>query len=319
MTKLGGVFAALSAAGLCSAAQAQDFPSKPVTIVVAFAAGGPFENIRPLAQFMEKSWGRPVLIENRPGAGGIVGSEHVIKSPPDGHTLLYGFAGLTAFKALVKDLRIDAIKDFSQISTYIELAGGFTTNPQVPAKTVEEFVAHAKANPGKLNYGSIGRNTTVLLTEAFIRAAGLQIAEIQYSGTALVTTAILRNDIQLGQLTFNAALRQQADSNLLRPFLVIAERRAKLFPEIPTAIEKGYNIPRNGWTAVLGPANMPRPVVDKINGEMVKFAKSPEAQKYAEQQGVDLTSSTPEQLRALMESQQKLWVDIAQAIGLQPQ
>jgi tripartite-type tricarboxylate transporter receptor subunit TctC len=314
---------AWSAAGaallLSFAAQAQEFPTKPVTIVVAFAAGGPFENIRPLAQFFEKAWGRPVLVENRPGAGGAVGAEYVAKAAPDGHTLLYGFAGLTAFRALVKDLRFDPLKDFAPISTYMELAGGLTTNPQVPAKSIDEFVSYAKTNPGKLNYGSIGRNTTYLVIEAFARAAGIRMTEIQYSGTAQATTGLLRNDVQMIQATFNAALRGQTDGSVLRPLVVVAARRAKLFPDIPTAAEKGFDLPRNGWTGLLAPAATAKPVVDRIAAEVARFAASVEGQKYAADQGTDLASSTPEQLRQLMESQQKLWLDTAAAVGLQPQ
>jgi tripartite-type tricarboxylate transporter receptor subunit TctC len=310
------LFACLAHAG---AARAQDYPARPVVIVVGFAAGGPFENIRPLAQFLEKAWNKPVIVENHPGAGGLVGTELVARSEPDGYKLLYGFAGMTAFKALVKDLRFDPIKDFAPISTYIELPGGFVTNPQVPARTMDEFIAYARANPGKLNYGSLGRNTSMLVVEAMAKTAGIKLTEIPYAGTAPATTGLLRNDVQLINATYNAQLKSQADSNVLRPLLVIAARRAKLFPEIPTAAEKGYILPRFGWTGLLAPANTPRPAIDRIAAEMARFAASPEAQKYAVEQGVDLSSSTPEQMRQLMESESKLWLDIAESVGLQPQ
>jgi len=305
--------------GCLGAAPAQEYPTKPVTIIVAFAPGGPFENIRVLAQYLEKAWGQSVIIENKPGAGGIVGSELVARAAPDGYTLLYGFAGLTAFKVLVKDLRFDVLKDLAPVSTYIELPGGLVTNGQVPVRNLDEFIAYAKKNPGKLNYGSIGRNTTTLLMESLKSIAKIELTEIDYAGTAAATTALLRNDVQLINTTFNAQLRAQTDAGQLRPLVMVGPRRAVMFPEIPTAEEKGLNLPRNGWTGVLAPARTPRPVIDRIAADMARFATSPEAMKYAREQGVDLSSSTPEQMRKLMEDQTRLWADAAAAIGLQPQ
>jgi tripartite-type tricarboxylate transporter receptor subunit TctC len=315
-----GVTAALCATAVVGGvARAQEYPTRPVTIVVAFAAGGPFENIRPLGVFLEKSLGRPFIIENRPGAGGLIGAEYVARAAPDGYTLLYGFAGLTAFKALLKDPRIDPLRDFAPISSYIELAGGFATNPQVPARTIEEFIAYARANPGKVNYGSLGRNTVYLQFEAFKRAAKIDLTEIQYSGTALATTGLLRNDVQVINTSFNKAFKGQVDANVIRPLLVATSKRLRLFPDIPTAAEKGYDLPRNNWSGLFAPANTPRPIIDRLAAEMARFAASAEAQKYAAEQDSELTSSTPEQLRSLVESQTKLWLDTAAAVGLQPQ
>jgi tripartite-type tricarboxylate transporter receptor subunit TctC len=299
---------------------AQDFPAKPVTFILPFAAGGPSEpSIRRMLPHLEKAWGKPVVLDARPGAGGIIGTEFVVRAPPDGYTLLWTPASLTVLKLLFKDLRFDPIKDLAPVSLTLQVPGGLIVNTTVPAKTIEEFIAYAKANPGKLNYGSSGRTSIMLTVEAFKKATGTDIKEVPFTATAQLIASVLRNDLQLYEAPLDLALKSQADAGKVRPLLMIGDHRSRVFPDVPTSAEKGWNIRSNGWQGLLAPAGTPKAVIDLIAAEMARYAASPEAQAYAQSSGADVLSSTPEQFRQLIESDVKVWSDVASNIGLKPE
>jgi tripartite-type tricarboxylate transporter receptor subunit TctC len=309
--------------GLSTLSAAQDFPSKPLTLVLPFGAGGPSEgDIRRLAAHFEKVWGKPTLVEPRPGAGGMIGYEAVIKAAPDGHTLLWGFATMSAFKVLYKELRFDPLKDVAPISMLLAVPGGLITNTQHPATTVDEFIALVKANPGKYNYASAGRTTQYMVMEAFKAATGANLTEVSFKTQAQIIEALLRNDVQLVQLPLNKTMREQMAAGKMRPLIMTGDRRAPLFPEIPSAGDKGWNIPNNGWQALFttgGTPGTPRAIIDKISAEVQRFAALPETRATAQETGMDLRASTPEQLRALVEADTKVWASIAKSVGLEPQ
>jgi tripartite-type tricarboxylate transporter receptor subunit TctC len=320
MKRIGKAIAASLLLALGTFAHAQEFPSKPLTIVLPFGAGGPSEgDIRRLAAHFEKAWGKPALVEPRPGAGGMIGYEAVIKAAPDGHTLLWGFATMSAFKVLYKELRFDPLKDVAPISMLLAVPGGLITNGQTPAKTVEEFIALSKANPGKYNYASAGRTTQYMVMEAFKAATGANLTEVQFKTQAQIIEALLRNDVQLVQLPLNKTMREQMAAGKMKPLLMSGDRRAPLFPEIPSAGDKGWDIPNNGWQALFTTGGTPRPIIDRISAEVQRFAALPETRATAQETGMDLRASTPEQLRALVEADTKVWAKIAASVGLQPQ
>jgi tripartite-type tricarboxylate transporter receptor subunit TctC len=309
------VAALLSANGV-----AQTYPSKTVTILLGFPAGSPPEiQARFLAQHLEKAWKQPVVLDIRPGAGGLIATQTLVKAPPDGHTLHWTTATIAALKVLIKDPGFDNLRDIAPVSTVIDSPGGIVTNTQIPARNVDEFIAYVKANPGKLNYGSAGRNTVMLVLEAFKRAAGIQLTEISYAGQPQYMTALLRNDVQLVQAQLNLQMKAQVDANQVRPLLIVGNRRSKVFPDLPTAAERGWNIPRNGWNSIVAPANTPKPILEAIAAEIARYVATPEAIKQAADNGLDMVATTPEQLRQLIESDSRTWAEIAAAIGLQPQ
>jgi tripartite-type tricarboxylate transporter receptor subunit TctC len=314
---LGALFCALSVA--IAPAQAQTFPSKRITILIAFTTGQPEIQIRFLAQHLEKRWGQPVTIEPRPGAAQLVAAEAVAKAPPDGYTLFFTTAGLASLKVFIKDMTFDVQRDVAPVSTLVDLMGGLVTNSNVPAKNVDEFIAYVKANPGKFNYASAGPNTTLLIIEQFKRLAGIQLTEVPYKGAAPAVTALLANDVQLMQATFDYELRGRVDAGTVRPLLMVGPRRSRLFPDVPAAAERGWNIPRNGWTGVVAPAATPRDIVNRISEEINVYVKTPEALKRAAENAIEMTGSTPEQMRQLIESDSRTWADIANSIGLKPQ
>jgi tripartite-type tricarboxylate transporter receptor subunit TctC len=303
----------------CSVALAQDYPSKTVSIVTNVAPGGPQDaEARNIARHFEKAFGKLVQVENRPGANGVIAAEAVAKAAPDGHTLLFIGAGLTTFKTMVKDLRFDPDKELAPISIVVHNPSGFITNTQVPAKNIDEFIAYARANPGKLNYATVALSQK-LVVEALKRATGIQLTEVGYPGGAQVTAALLRNDVHFYNNPLDQILKQQVEAGKLRPLLMIGPKRARVFPDIPTAAEKGFNIPSNAWQALLTTGGTQRAVIDRIAAEAARYAASPEAQKRAQELGIDYAASTPDEMRRVLDADSKTWAEIAASIGLKPQ
>jgi tripartite-type tricarboxylate transporter receptor subunit TctC len=301
-------------------AWAETFPAKAVTMVVPFSAGGPLDaEARLLGQFLSQKWGKPVTIEPRPGAGGLIGTEYVVKAAPDGHTLLFSTATLASFKIFYKDLRFDPLKDLAPVSMVIDFPGGFVINTKVPARTIEEFIAYARANPGKVNYGSLGRSTPKLLFEQFAREAGIKMTDIPYNGTAAATTALIRDDVQLANITLNQPTKQLVDAGQVRALLLIGTRRAKVFPDVPTSAEKGWNIPSNGWSGILAPAETPKPIVNQISADIGQYAAAYRAGQVTPDTGVEKISSTPDEMRRIIEDSMRTWGVTAAAVGISPE
>jgi tripartite-type tricarboxylate transporter receptor subunit TctC len=300
-------------------ASAQQFPSRRVTVLGGFGPASPPEiELRLMAPFLSKLWGQPVVVENKIGAGGLISLEEAVKSPPDGYTLVYGVAAMATYKLLVKDLRFDPLTDLVPISIYADYPGGFWTNDKVPARTIEEFVAYAKANAGKLNYGAVGRSTTVFTVEFLKGVTGIEMPPVTYKGGGDVVTAMIRNEVQLVNLT-SSELDKGNLKNGLRPLLTIGDQRAPAFPDVPAAAEKGWQIPRNGWYALFAPRGTPRPVIDTIATGIRQYLQSPENKERAAKAGIYIPSSGPDQLRQQMERDAKAWATIAERIGIKPE
>jgi len=319
---LGGItLGSCIASVFCNIVFAQEFPSRAVTILGQFGPASPPEiEARLMAPYLEKAWGKPVVVESRPGAGGLIATEAVVRAAPDGHTLLATGAGIATYKLLVKDLRFDPVHDLEPVTTYADYPGGFMTNTQVPAKTIEEFIAYARANAGKLNYASVGRTTTVFTVELLKAATGMQLHEIPYTTGGDFQTSLVRNDTQIENDTFTVASRKKIEGGVpIRPLLTIGDKRAPAFPDVPSSSEKGWYIPRNGWYALMAPKGTSKAVLDKIAADVMRYTATPEAQKHGADLGVYMTGTTPDQLRQLMERDSKAWADIAQKIGIKPE
>jgi tripartite-type tricarboxylate transporter receptor subunit TctC len=311
--------AALFSNALSSAVHAQDYPSKTVTIVTNTAAGGPQDiEARRIARHFEGAFGKPVLVENRPGASGIIATEAVARATPDGHSLLYIGAGLTTLHVLFKDLRFDPLKDLAPVATIVQYPSGFITSTQVPATNIDEFIAYARANPGRLNYATVAP-TQMLVVEVLKRATGIRLTEIGYPGGAQVWAALLRNDVQFYNNPLNLELKAQVDAGKLRPLLMIGNKRARVFPDVPTTAEKGFNVPSNAWTGLLSTGGTQKAVIDRLAVELARYAAAPETQKHAQELGIEIVASTPEEFRRVLESDSRVWAETAAAIGLKPQ
>lgn len=305
---------------LQAGAQAQAWPNKPVRIVIGYGPGsGADIEARFLANYLEGVWKQPWLVEARPGAGSIIGADVVAKSAPDGYTYFMSTAAPTTFPALIKNIPFDLLRDFDPVSNLNDTSPVLLTNVNIPAKNLQEFVAYAKANAGKLNYGSAGRNSILLMVESLKLAAGIQMAEIPYNGQANYLTALIRNDVQLVMASSSAA-KPLIDSNQVKVLAAFGQQRVSILPDLPTVVEQGFPTLRGGgWYGVLAPHGTPKDIVDKLAAEMPRFAATPQQKDRAQKGGFTWITSTPAQFREQLTNEIKFWNDIAQKANIKPE
>lgn len=289
---------------LCACAQAASaaYPDKPITLIVPWAAGGSTDIIaRAIGQQLSTSMGQPVLVENRAGASGNIGAGLVAKAKPDGYTVLIDtMTTLAVNPALIAAMPFKAPEDFTPIALVANVINTMVVNPSVPAKTVREFIAYAKANPTKLAYASAGNGSTNhLAAEMFKRAAGIEMLHVPYKGGAPAVTDTAGNQTQV---LFSAGTQTlpHVKAGRLNLLAVTEPQRSVLLPEVPTVAETlpGFNM--SVWYAAYGPAGMPRALVERINTEINKALAMPEVRARLESIGVDVVQSTPEQLTSAL-------------------
>jgi tripartite-type tricarboxylate transporter receptor subunit TctC len=304
-------FLVLLAAGAC---WAQPYPAKTVRIIVGFAPGGGTDIIgRLLAQKLTERWNQPVVVENRLGASGNIAAEMVAKSPPDGYTLLMGFSSHASNAALSK-LPFDIKKDFSAITLIGSGPALIIANPALPAKTLGELIAYARAHPGEIKYGSSGVGGPVHLAgELMQQLTGIEMVHVPYKGIALAMTAILAGDIQITYATPLSAYQHLKNGRLVA-LAVAAPTRYPSLPDVPTAAEAGlpgYNV--DFWYALLGPGGMPRALVDRIQREVAAIVTAPAMKESLLAQGVIAEGGKPQELDALIAREYEQWVRVVKA------
>ncbi len=311
----------VAAAFLSPMAIAQSFPSKPVRIVVPFGAGGVADvTARVVAQKMAESLGQAVVIENKPGAGGIVAGDTVAKAEPDGHTLLLMSNGTAVSEGLFKTLPFKTLQDFAPISTigYFDLAVVTAANSRF--KTFGELLAFAKANPGRLNLGSINVGSTQHLTaEMFKSASGADVQIVPFNGTPAVVTALRGGQIDAA-VEIVAPVLTQIQSKALRALAVTSDRRAPVLPDVPTTKEAGLpGYVARSWNGLAAPAKTPPAVVARLNQVVVAALNSPDVKKKLQDLNVDPQSSTPQEAATLLASEVKRWGEVIRAAKIVPQ
>lgn len=285
-------------------AQAQAYPSKPIRIVVPYGAGGGIDVIsRLVGEKLSQRLGQPVVIDNRPGGGTLLGAEQVAKAAPDGYTLMVTTdATMTINPYLYAKLPYDAVKDFAPITQMVFLNQLLLENPTVPANNLKELIAYAKANPGKLNYGSYGSGSQPHLAMEMLKSqAGLYIVHVPYRGLTQTVPATIAGDVQL---TFSGAASSLAfiKSGRLKALAVGGKTRLSLLPDVPTFTEAGFpDVPANAWFGLFAPAGTPRDIVMKLNAEVVRILRDPEfVQKELTAKGYELIASTPEEFTTFL-------------------
>ena len=290
-------------------ASAQTFPSKPVRIIVPFGAGGVADlTARTVGQKLSESLGQPVVIENKPGAGGIVAGEAVAKAEPDGHTLLLMSNGTAVSAGMFKSLPFDPVKDFVPISTLGFFDIAIVTPAESKFKTLGELLAFAKANPGKLNLGTINIGSTQnLAAELFQSTSGIDMQIVPFNGTPAVITALRGGQIDAAVEILGPIL-PQITAKALRALAVTGENRAAVLPDVPTAKESGLPaFVASSWNALAAPAKTPKEVVARLNKEIAAALNSPDVKKKLNDLNVEAYSSTPEQATELLASEIKRW------------
>ena len=293
----------------CTGPFAQGYPAKPIHIIAPFPAGGGYDFLaRLVGAEMSKTFAQPVIVENKAGANGNIGTDAAAKSAPDGYTLLMGGnSPLSLNVGLYPKLPYDPLRDFETISRVATQPNLFAANPKVPVKSVAELVAYAKANPGKLTYASNGNGSPQhLAAEQLKRMAGIDIVHVPYKGAAPTAAALLAGEVSVA---FNIILLPlpHVQSGKLTGLAVASSKRSPLAPDIPTMAELGYPIDIDTWYGLVAPAGTPKDVIAKLNVETVRILGIAELRERTRSQGIELASSTPEEFGSFLKADIAKW------------
>jgi tripartite-type tricarboxylate transporter receptor subunit TctC len=297
---------------------AASYPSKAIRVVVPFAAAGTTDIVaRAVGAEMTKAWGQSVLVENRPGAGGNLGSDIVAKAPPDGYTLLVGAVSPQAINvSLYPDIPYNVMRDFEHITLLAAVPNVLEVHPSVPVRTVKELIDYAKARPGQLSYASSGSGTSIHLSaELFKSMTGIEMVHVPYKGSAPAVTDLIAGRVQLMFDNLPSSL-QQIKAGKLRALAVTSARRAATLPEIPTIAEAGLpGYEATSWFGMHAPAKTPRDIIAKIHGTVSKALKSPEMNERLTSQGAEPVGNTPEEFSAFVQAEIQKWAKVVKASG----
>jgi tripartite-type tricarboxylate transporter receptor subunit TctC len=310
---------ALGTASCTLQAHAQAYPARPVRIIVPFAPGGSTDIVaRLIARGLSEAWRQQVVVENRPGAGGTIGVDHVARSAPDGHTLVFGHVGTFGFgPSLYSKLPYDAVKDFAPIGLFTAVPNMLAVHPSLPARSVKELVALARARPGALNYASSGNGSAShLAVEYFKLLTKTDIVAIAYRGTGPMLVDMIAGHT-LFTITGVPPLAPFVDAGKLRAIGVGSAKRLPLYPKLPTVAESGYpEYEVTTWYGLLAPAKTPRETILQINGELLRMLARPEVRDVLAQQAAEPLGSTPEEFGAHIQREIARWARVIKAAGV---
>jgi tripartite-type tricarboxylate transporter receptor subunit TctC len=301
-----------------SVASAQNYPGRPIRMVVPFAPGGGSDiSARILADGLGETLGQTVVVDNRPGAGSILGCDIVAKATPDGYTTLLGNISMAFNTAIYKKLPYDAIRDFIPITLVTDQPNMLVANPALPAKSFKEFLALAASQPGKLTFGSAGMGSgTHLAMEMLLMSRKLDLVHVPYKGTGPALSALLGNQISVFFSTYASAL-PHVKGGRLRAYAVTSVKRTATLPEVPTVAESGFpGYEYSTWYGLLAPAGTPRATIEKLNHAAVGVLKSEKTRKRYIAQGVDAIPSTAAEYAAYLKSEVEKWTKVVRAAKL---
>jgi tripartite-type tricarboxylate transporter receptor subunit TctC len=309
--------AALAAAG----AAAQSYPTQPLKLVLGYAAGGVADiTARVLAQKLSQQLGQQVIIDNRPSAGQIVASEAVAKADPDGYTLLWLNSGHAVSVSLFKSLPYDPVKDFAPVSTIGAFGMVLAVDPSSPYRTLKDFIAAAKASPGKINVGTTNPGgTQFIAAELFKSMAGIEFQIVPYKATPPIITSVKGKDLQ-GMVEILAPMLPQIRSGNLRALAVTFDHRFGGLPDVPTIAESGVaGYEASAWNALAVPAKTPKAIIDRLNREVRAAAAAADLMQRLQDLGVDVRASSPEELRAHLVSDIAKWKTVIERAHIEKQ
>jgi tripartite-type tricarboxylate transporter receptor subunit TctC len=306
----------LCAAGL---ACAQSYPARPIRLIVPFPPGGGNDTVaRAIAQEASPALGQSIVVDNRPGAGGIIGAQEAARAPADGYTLFLGGVGSHAVNPnLHSKLPYDAIKDFAPITLVASAPSVLVVHPSVPARTIAEFTAYTRANPGKLNYASNGNGSSSHMAAVLYETnAGVKMTHVPYKGLGPALTDLMSGRIEL---MFNSivAIVPHIQSGKLRALAVTSRKRSSLLPEVPTIAESGWpEYEAGSWYGILAPAGTPPAVIERLHAEIVKSLKTAEVQKRLAGEGAEIIGSTPAEFAAHIKGELARMREAVRASGI---
>jgi tripartite-type tricarboxylate transporter receptor subunit TctC len=300
---------------------AQDYPTRPVRIIVPFGAGGPADvTARLLGNALQQSFGQPFVIENHTGAGGVIGTLEVIKSPADGYTLLMMSNTQTANESLVPQRKYELMRDLVPIApiNYSDLV--IVVNPQVPAKTLAEFIALAKSQPGKLNYASSGQGTPYHMAgELFKTMAGIDVVHVPYRNSGDARTGVIGGQVQM-MIDAVTTMAPNVNAGQARALATTGKVRSSVLPDVPTANEAGVpGYEATIWLGLMAPMGTPKPIIDKLNNAVNALVKRPDVVKLWSDQGAVPMSMTPEEFDKYLRGDIVKWAEVVKRFPDKPQ
>ena len=289
---------------------AEDYPARPIRIVVPFGAGGPADvTARLIGNVLQEGFGQPFVVENRTGAGGVIGTQEAAKSPPDGYTLLMMSNTQTANESLVPQRKYELMRDLVPIApvNYSDLV--IVVHPSVPAKTLQEFIALAKSQPGKLNYASSGQGTPYHMAgELFKTVAGIDVVHVPYRNSGEARSGVIGGQVQM-MIDAVPTMAPNIGEKQVRALATTGKARSSVLADVPTADEAGVpGYEATIWLGLMAPAGTPKPIIDKLHAELVKVLNQPDLRKQlTETQGMDLVMSSPEALQKFVAGEIDRW------------
>lgn len=313
--------AALATAALSGAAVAQAFPSKPIRLVVPSVAGGILDTVaRTIATKMSEEFGQQVIVDNRPGAGGVIGSELVAKAAPDGYTIVKLATSHAINPSVYAKLPYDTLRDFAPVAQTVSLTNVLVVHPSVPAANVQELIALARAKPGTLTYGSAGNGQSNHLSGALLGAmAGIDILHVPYKGSAAALTDVVAGNVSMMFVDVLSAM-PYVKSGRLRAIASTGLKRSASVPDIPTVAEQGVaGFNGSSWLGLAAPAGTPKEIVAKLSAATARALAAPEVRERFVSQGVEPVGSTPDEYAAFIAAEIPRWAAAAKAGKIQPQ
>ena len=312
------VIAVLTAAAGLSTAAAQDYPSRLVRIIVPQAAGGATDTFaRAIGQKLSDRWGQPVVIENRAGAGGVVGTDYVAKSPADGYTLLVTYEGSQAInQSLYEKLPFDSVKDFQPVATMSVTPFLLIVGAQAQPKTLQEYIAYARENPDKLTYGSAGNGSVNhLLGEMLKVEANIRVVHVPYKGAPQAIADVIGGHVDSAFASVPSVI-SSVQQGIVRALAVSSAKRVAIAPDVPTIAEQGLpSFDVNPWWGILAPAGLSPAITQKINADVAEILKTPDMQQLLAKQGAAALVSSPEEFGKLLERDVEKWRKAVKASG----
>lgn len=297
---------------------AQAYPAKPLRLILPFSPGGPTDLFgRFISQKLTEQLGQPVATDNRAGAGGNLGLELTAKSPPDGYTLVLSSAFIAISPSLYAKLNYDAARDLAPISLVGSVQNVMVVHPSVPAKTLNEFIQLARANPGKLNFGSGGIGASSHLAPVLLKSlAKLDMVHVPYKGTGQAVVGLISGQIDMLVMAV-PAIASQIQAGKVRPLAVMSEKRAPSLPDVPTSREAGLeNCEVSNWFGVLAPAGTPRDIINRLNLELNKALNSPDLKERLVTAGIETMTSTPEEFARFLKSETARYAKLIKEAGI---
>jgi len=300
---------------------AQDYPARPIRLVVASSPGGASDILaRMLAQKLSEELRQQVVVDNRGGASGVIGTDIVARAVPDGYTLLIIQPSLTINPSMIRKLPYDAVRDFAPVSLVVDAAQIMTVNPAVAATNVKDLIALAKAKPGELMFGSPGVGTSPhLVAELFKLTAGVDMPQVLFKGSGMAFISLMSGEVSVAFSTVLSAL-PHVKSGKMRALGVTSPKRVAVVPDVPTIAESALpGFETSQWFGILAPARTPRPIVDRLYQALLRGSNSPDVKERLMAQGVEVVNQKPEQFAAVIKRELVQWAKVIKAAGIKPQ